>query len=160
MVKQSHIDQRQGFFQALREHLVSLARLWISAWMVVREDDRTGIVMQRALHDFAGIDGGMIDRAPILDLVEDQLVAVVEIQHAKLLARLVLQAEPDIGQERGPGRDDRSVDGLLTRDAAGDQLPLVLLSFMSESRRLHNQRMKTELGLRLRYPTVADGLSG
>jgi len=47
----------------------------------------------------------------------------------------------------------------IARDAAGDQLPLVLLSFMSESRRLHNQRMKTELGLRLRYPTVAEGLS-
>ncbi|OGB15253.1 MAG: NAD(P)-dependent oxidoreductase [Burkholderiales bacterium RIFCSPHIGHO2_12_FULL_67_38] len=48
----------------------------------------------------------------------------------------------------------------VARDAAGDQLPLVLLSFMSESRRLHNQRMKTELGLRLRYPTVTEGLRG
>lgn len=48
----------------------------------------------------------------------------------------------------------------IARDAAGDQLPLMLLSFMSESRRLHNQRMKTELGLRLRYPTVAEGLRG
>lgn len=47
----------------------------------------------------------------------------------------------------------------VARDAAGDQLPLVLLSFMSESRRLHNQRMKHELGLRLRYPTVIQGLT-
>ena len=47
----------------------------------------------------------------------------------------------------------------VARDAASDQLPLVLLSFMSESRRLHNQRMKTELGLRLRFPTVVEGLS-
>jgi nucleoside-diphosphate-sugar epimerase len=47
----------------------------------------------------------------------------------------------------------------IARDTAGDQLPMMLLSFMSESRRLHNQRMKTELGLRLRYPTVAEGLS-
>jgi nucleoside-diphosphate-sugar epimerase len=46
----------------------------------------------------------------------------------------------------------------IARDAAGDQLPLMLLSFMSESRRLHNRRMKNELGLRLRYPTVAEGL--
>jgi hypothetical protein len=29
---------------------------------------------------------------------------------------------------------------------------------MSESRRLDNRRMKQELGLRLRYPTVMDGL--
>ena len=34
----------------------------------------------------------------------------------------------------------------------------MLLSFMSESRRLVNQRMKQELGLALRYPTVLDGL--
>lgn len=33
-----------------------------------------------------------------------------------------------------------------------------LLSFMSESRRLANGRLKRELGLRLAYPTVADGL--
>jgi nucleoside-diphosphate-sugar epimerase len=33
-----------------------------------------------------------------------------------------------------------------------------LLSFMSESRRLVNRRMKEELGIRLRYPTVADGV--
>lgn len=46
----------------------------------------------------------------------------------------------------------------VARDAAGDQLPVVLLSFMSESRRLLNQRMKQELGLRLRYPTVGQGL--
>ncbi|QHE75325.1 SDR family oxidoreductase [Hydrogenophaga sp. PBL-H3] len=46
----------------------------------------------------------------------------------------------------------------VARDVAGDQLPLMLLSFMSESRRLHNRRMKQELGLRLRYPTVAQGL--
>jgi nucleoside-diphosphate-sugar epimerase len=46
----------------------------------------------------------------------------------------------------------------IARDTAGDQLPMVLLSFMSESRRLHNRRMKDELRLWLRYPTVAEGL--
>jgi nucleoside-diphosphate-sugar epimerase len=46
----------------------------------------------------------------------------------------------------------------IGREAAEQELPLMQLSFMSESRRLHNKRMKTELGLRLRYPTVASGL--
>lgn len=46
----------------------------------------------------------------------------------------------------------------VARDAAGDQLPLVLLSFMSESRRLRNERLKRELRLVLRYPTVSEGL--
>jgi hypothetical protein len=34
----------------------------------------------------------------------------------------------------------------------------MLLSFMSESRRMDNTRMKLELGLVLRYPTVTTGL--
>src|SRR5450830_1056933 len=34
----------------------------------------------------------------------------------------------------------------------------MLLSFMSESRRLHNARLKRELGVRLRYARVADAL--
>jgi nucleoside-diphosphate-sugar epimerase len=46
----------------------------------------------------------------------------------------------------------------LPRDTAQRQLSLMLLSFMSESRRLDNQRMLRELGLRLRYPSVAEGL--
>jgi nucleoside-diphosphate-sugar epimerase len=46
----------------------------------------------------------------------------------------------------------------VARSMARDQLPLMLLSFMSESRRLRNARLKSELGVRLRYPTAADGL--
>ena len=47
----------------------------------------------------------------------------------------------------------------LARDEAQQQLPLQLLSFMGESRRLDNRRMKRELRLRLRYPTVQEGLA-
>jgi nucleoside-diphosphate-sugar epimerase len=46
----------------------------------------------------------------------------------------------------------------VPRSTAQDQLPLMLLSFMNESRRLDNSRMKRELRLALRYPTVATGL--
>ena len=46
----------------------------------------------------------------------------------------------------------------VARDSAQQQLPAMLLSFMGESRRLLNRRMTQELGLRLRYPTVAEGL--
>ncbi|MDZ4161163.1 MAG: SDR family NAD(P)-dependent oxidoreductase, partial [Burkholderiales bacterium] len=48
----------------------------------------------------------------------------------------------------------------IARADAQAQLPLALLSFMGESRRLSNLRMTTELGLVLRYPTVAQGLAG
>lgn len=46
----------------------------------------------------------------------------------------------------------------LSRAEAVRQLPAMLLSFMSESRRLANSRLKRELRLGLRYPTVALGL--
>jgi len=48
----------------------------------------------------------------------------------------------------------------ISREEAARLLPPELLSFMSESRRLSNRRMKTELGVRLRYSTVKDGVPG
>ncbi len=46
----------------------------------------------------------------------------------------------------------------IARDAANGQLSEMQLSFMSESRRLDNRRLKRELRLTLRYPTVHSGL--
>ena len=48
----------------------------------------------------------------------------------------------------------------MARAQVASALSPVQLSFMSESRRLRNRRMKVELGLRLRYPTVREGLAG
>ena len=47
----------------------------------------------------------------------------------------------------------------VSRSSAKAQLPVMLLSFMDESRRLMNARMVRELRLQLRYPTVYEGLS-
>ncbi len=47
----------------------------------------------------------------------------------------------------------------VSREAAQKIIPPQLLSFMTESRLLDNTRMKSELGLKLRYPTVAAGLA-
>ena len=47
----------------------------------------------------------------------------------------------------------------ITRAQAAEQMSTMQLSFMSESRRLDNRRLKRELRLKLRYPTVADGLT-
>ena len=46
----------------------------------------------------------------------------------------------------------------IAREQAGAGLSEMQLSFMAESRRLDNRRLKRELRLRLRYPTVAQGL--
>jgi nucleoside-diphosphate-sugar epimerase len=46
----------------------------------------------------------------------------------------------------------------VARAGAAGLIPAAQLSFMSESRRLVNRRLKQELGVRLRYPTVHDGV--
>jgi nucleoside-diphosphate-sugar epimerase len=46
----------------------------------------------------------------------------------------------------------------ISRAEANNRLPGTLLSFMAESRRLVNRRIKDELRMQLLYPTVEDGL--
>ena len=46
----------------------------------------------------------------------------------------------------------------ITREQAAASLSTMQLSFMDESRRLVNRRLKTELRVRLRYPSVRQGL--
>ncbi len=46
----------------------------------------------------------------------------------------------------------------VARSQAQETLPLMLLSFMSESRRMRNDRLKRELRITLKYPTVHEGL--
>ncbi len=46
----------------------------------------------------------------------------------------------------------------ISRAEAAGRIPPELLSFMNESRRLANTRLKHALGVRLRYPTVREGL--
>ena len=47
----------------------------------------------------------------------------------------------------------------ISRSEAQAQMSPLQLSFMSESRRLDNRRIKKELRARLRYPQVADGVT-
>ncbi|PRC92014.1 NAD(P)-dependent oxidoreductase [Solimicrobium silvestre] len=48
----------------------------------------------------------------------------------------------------------------LARDELVLQVSPAMLSFMGESRRMSNLRIKGELGFRLRYPSVVDGVVG
>src|SRR5690606_15942724 len=96
--------------------------------------------------------------------------------HADDLARLIVLAL----QRAAPGRIYHAVDdsdllmgeyfdavadayGLprpprLPRGQLREQVSPMLYSFMAESRRLDNGRIKAELGMRLRYPRVRDAL--
>lgn len=46
----------------------------------------------------------------------------------------------------------------IPRAGADTRIPPALLSFMSESRRLVNAKIKRELGVKLRYPSVREGV--
>jgi len=46
-----------------------------------------------------------------------------------------------------------------TREEVINLVSPQLWTFMRESRRLDNQRIKTELGMRLRYPSVIEGIA-
>ena len=59
--------------------------------------------------------------------------------------QLVRSSSPTRSSFRGPPR--------VTWEEAESRIAPMLLSFMSESRRLANARMKRELRVRLRYPT-------
>jgi len=112
---------------------------------------------------------------PALNADEDVYVNHV---HADDLARIVVAAL----QRGAPGRMYNAADDAPIR--MGDYFDLVaerfglprpprvnrvaaecliaphLLSFMSESRRLVNRRLKQELRVRLRFPTVREGIHG
>ncbi|HEV2008692.1 MAG TPA: NAD-dependent epimerase/dehydratase family protein [Burkholderiales bacterium] len=47
----------------------------------------------------------------------------------------------------------------VSRFEANQRIPANLLSFMSESRQLSNRRIKQELRIKLRYPTVREGIA-
>lgn len=76
----------------------------------------------------------------------------------------IFNANDDSGLRMGEWFDlVADVSGLprpprVPRAEAAGKIPPGLLSFMSESRRLDNRRLKEILGVRLRYPNVYEGL--
>ena len=123
------------------------------------------------------------DRLPLARLqrgtpaLRDEDDGYVNHVHADDLARLVIAAL----NHATPGRAYNAVDDVpqkmgeyfdlvadryglkrpprIARSEAERVIPQNLLSFMSESRRLTNQRIKRELRFRLRYPSVDAGIA-
>ena len=67
----------------------------------------------------------------------------------------------DLSVEQGVRmfREDAFLEEVAARREAERVIPENLLSFMGESRRLSNQRIKRELRFRLRYPSVMEGIA-
>ena len=110
---------------------------------------------------------------PVLRAEEDVYTSHI---HADDLAAIVCRAlEPDAPAGVYNAADDTEMKmadwfdlvadahGLprparVSRSEAEGAIPFELLSFMKESRRLDNSKLKSVLGVRLRYPTVHEGL--
>ena len=94
----------------------------------------------------------------------DDLAAIVVAALEVKQARGIYNASDDGPMKMGDFFDliaDRT--GLrrpprVSRNEAERRVTNEMLSFMRESRRLVNRRMKAELGVQLRYPTLADGI--
>ena len=95
----------------------------------------------------------------------DDLAAVIEAALVRGSAQRVYHAVDDSAMRMGDWFDlVADAHGLarpprMARDAIAERVAPNLLSFMAESRRLANRRMKGELGVHLRHPTVVEGLA-
>ena len=92
VVEHADLHHGQRVAQSRGDQLVGLARLRDPARVVVREDHRGGVELQRPLHDLAGMHRGAVDGAQEHLLDGDQPVAAVEeetAEHLALLPRVV-----------------------------------------------------------------------
>ena len=95
----------------------------------------------------------------------EDLAAAIEAALVRGAAQRVYHAVDDSAMRMGDWFDlVADAHGLarparMTRDAIAERVAPNLLSFMAESRRLANRRMKAELGVHLRHPTVVEGLA-
>lgn len=94
----------------------------------------------------------------------DDLAQIVMLAVFRLQPNRVIHAVDDSVLKMA-GYFDMVADALalphpprLSREALQSVVSPMLLSFMSESRRLANHRLKSELRVKLRYPQVSDGL--
>lgn len=111
--------------------------------------------------------------APALVAEEDVFTNHIHADDlAAILVRAILRAKPQRAIHASDDTDllmgdyfDRVADAKgmarvprVTREEAETRLEPITLSFMRESRRLKNTRLKRELGYELRYPTIDDFL--
>ncbi len=88
------------------------------------------------------------------------LTVTVELSHAEGVYNASDDSEMKMGEyfDLVAARTGLPRPPRVRRAEADGRISPVLLSYMSESRRLVNRRMKAKLGIRLRHPTVHEGV--
>ena len=83
VIQHSDVEKGKGLLEAVGDGAVGRAGLGVSAGVVVKEDDRGGVVVQRLLGDDAGMDFAPIDGALKEVLGGKDAVAGVQEHRAK-----------------------------------------------------------------------------
>ncbi len=113
VVERADVHERERVLEPLRQPAVRVRGLSDSAWMIVGEDHRCCIVVQRLLHDFARMDTRAIERAAEQLLERDHAMTAVEIEYA----------EDFVWAIREPG-DEPALDGGGVRERLAALNPL------------------------------------
>ncbi len=92
MVEHPHIDQPERIAEPARQLPISLARFGHARGMIVGQNDRCGIVRQRALDHLTGVHTGPVDGAVKKHLESQHPVFGVKKQTAEEFVRLMPQA--------------------------------------------------------------------
>lgn len=102
MVVQLNIESLGSCFQFARHLDVGPRCLGVATGMIMDGNESRRVEDQGALQDLARVDRRVIDRATLLHLVGDQIVLLIEEQHAKLLDLLASHGRLQVGNERLP----------------------------------------------------------
>src|SRR5688500_3190921 len=101
MVEHTNVHERERVAQTARDELIGLARLRDARRVVVREDERRGVVLQRLAHDLARMNAGTVDGAAKHLFEMNEPVAVVEMQATEHFVGPIAQLS---GEELACGR--------------------------------------------------------
>ena len=96
VIQEGQLHQAACLFQLARDRAILWTRLGISRRMIVRADDGRRAMLERALDDFAGVDGAGVDGAPEQLLDGQDLVLAVQKEHGE---DFVIQIAHRVGEE-------------------------------------------------------------
>ena len=85
VIQQPHVDQIERILDPARNELIGLTWFGHSGRVVMGQDYRCGIALERLFHDLAGVDGGIVDRAAKQLIKSQHPVAIVQKQAAEHL---------------------------------------------------------------------------
>ena len=88
--------------------------------MIVHHDQGGRTEVESSLDHLAGIDGRVIHRTLLLDLVGDQHVLAIEVENTKPFRLLAGKTDTAVVDEIAPRRDDRSLCYFFSQQATAD----------------------------------------